>query len=273
MKKKLFGLLIAMALSVPAYASIIVSPTKLEVNVNKIRNNYATCSIEVKGDPAKPMRFKAYAGYFTITDEAVMNMNPPKGDIYDASGKVRFVPSEFTVPPGKSQKVRINIANIHSLPDGESRAVLYIEDVNVKEVDVPNSMGIGAQLILKTRVAVPIYIDKGKFVKSANVENFEIVKGKDGLYTKAVIVSTGNSKVRYTGKYQIIKGKKLINEYLADGRVVGSGNRYVAQQKIETDKIKEAGDYTIRMILNYYDENDNKKSIKKDAILKITGEI
>ena len=273
MKKKILGFLIAMALSVPAYASIIVSPTKLEVNVNKIRNNYATCSIEVKGDPVKPMRFKAYSGYFTITDDAVMNMNPPKGDLYDASSRIRFVPSEFTVPPGKSQKVRVNIANVKNLPEGESRAVLYIEDVNVKEVDVPNSMGIGAQLILKTRVAVPIYIDKGKFVKSADIETFEIVKAKDGLYTKAKVVSTGNSKIRYTGKYQIIKGKKLIDEYLTEGRVVGVGNKYIAQDKIKTDKIKEAGDYKVRLILNYYDENDNKKSIKKEAILKITGEI
>lgn len=272
MKKKILGFLVAMALSVPAYASIIVSPTKLEVNVNKIRNNYATCSIEVKGDPEKPMRFKAYAGYFTITDDAVMNMNPVS-DIYDASKKIRFVPSEFTVPPGKTQRVRVNIANIKNLPEGESRAVLYVEDVNVKEVEVANPLGIGAQLILKTRVAVPIYIDKGKFIKSADVETFDIVKNKDGLYTKAKVVSTGNSKIRYTGKYQIIKGKKLIDEYLAEGRVVGVGNTYVAQEKIKADKIKEAGDYKVRIILNYFDENDNKKSIKKDAILKITGEI
>lgn len=273
MKKKILGFLIAMAMSVPAYASIIVSPTKLEVNVNKIRNNYATCSIEVKGDPQKPMRFKAYSGYFTITDEAVMNMNAPKGDIYDASKKIRFVPSEFTVAPGKTQRVRVNIANINSLPEGESRAVLYIEDVNAKEIEVPNSMGIGAQLIVKTRVAVPIYIDKGKFLKAADIETFEIVKKKDGLYSKANIISTGNSKIRYTGKYQIVKGKKLIDEYLAEGRVVGVGNRYVAEERIKTDKIKEAGEYKVRIILNYLDENDNKKSIKKDAILKITGEI
>ena len=273
MKKRLLGLLIAIGLSMPAYASITVSPTKLELNVNKVRNNYATTSIEVKGDLEKPMRYKAYAGYFTITEDAIMNMNPPKGDIYDASSKIRFVPSEFTIPPGKTQKVRVNVANIKNLPDGESRAVLYVEDVNAKEIEIPNSYGIGAQLVLKTRVAVPIYIDKGKFFKKGDIETFEIVKNKDGLYTKAKVISTGNSKIRYTGRYQIIKGKKLIDEYPIDGRVVGSNNYHIAQQKIKSDKISEAGDYTVRMILNYFDENGNKKSIKKDAILKITGEI
>ena len=177
MKKRLLGFLIAIGLSIPAYASITVSPTKLEINANKIRNNYATTSIEVKGDATKPMRYKAYSGYFVITEDATMNMNPAS-DMYDASSKIRFVPSEFTIPPGKTQKVRVNIANIKSLPDGESRAVLYVEDVNAKEIEIPNNMGIGAQLILKTRVAVPIYIDKGKFFKKADIESLELIKNK-----------------------------------------------------------------------------------------------
>lgn len=272
MKKRILGLLIAMGLSIPAYASITVSPTKIDLNANKIRNNYATTAIEVKGDVNQPMRFKAYAGYFKITDQGAMNM-AAKSDEYDISKKIRFVPSEFTIPAGKSQKVRINIANIKNLPDGESRAVLYIEDVNAKEISVPNTTGIGAQLVLKTRVGVPIYVDKGKFVKKAEVETFEVVKGKDGLYTKAKILSLGNSKIRYSGKYQIIKDKKLLDEYPINGRVVGNNNHYIAEQKIKTDKIKGAGEYTLRMVLNYEDENGNKKNIKKETILKIMGEI
>ena len=39
------------------------------------------------------------------------------------------------------------------------------------------------------------------------------------------------------------------------------------------DKVKEAGDYTVRVIMSYLDENGSKKNIKKDAILQIKGEI
>ena len=53
MKKKLLGLLITIAMSIPAYASISVAPTRLEINANKIRNNYATTAIEIKGDKTK----------------------------------------------------------------------------------------------------------------------------------------------------------------------------------------------------------------------------
>ena len=148
-----------------------------------------------------------------------------------------------------------------------------IEDVNVKEVNFDVNSGIGAQLILKTRVGVPIYVDKGKYVKKGDIEFLEILQEKNNYYTKMKIVSIGNSKIRYGGKVQIIKGKKLIDEYLIDDKVIGDNSYHIAKQKIKTDKIKEAGDYTVRMIMSYLDENGNKKSIKKDTILQIKDAI
>ena len=273
MKRKILGLLIAIMMAIPAYASITVSPTRIELNANKVKNNYATTAIEIRGVPDKPIRYRAYTGYFEIDDKAEMNIIEGKDNPYNIAKKIRFVPSEFTVPPGKSQKVRVNIANIKSLPDGESRAVIYFEDIQPKEYNVPNNAGINAQLVIKTRVAVPVYVDKGNFVKKADVESFEIVKQKDGLYTKMKVVSTGNSRIRYTGKVQIIEGKKLIDEYEIIGSAVGHNNSLVKMDKIVTEKVKKAGDYTLRLLLSYNDENNNKKIIKKDTILKITSEI
>lgn len=273
MKKKILGFLIAMAISIPVYASITVSPTRIEINANKIRNNYATTAIEVRGAQDRAMRYKAYTGYFTISDTAEMLIDDKSNDVANIASKVRFVPSEFTIPPGKSQKIRVNIANIKNLPDGESRAIIYIEDVNTKEYNVPNTAGIGAQLILKTRVAIPVYVDKGNFTKKANIESFEIEKGKDGLYTKMKVASLGNTRVRYSGVIQIIEGKKLIDEYALDPDVVGANKTTTFAQKIKTDKITKAGDYTLRLVFSYKDEKDNRKNIKKDAILKITGKI
>lgn len=262
-----------MGIGIPAYASVAVSPTRVEINANKIRNNYVTAAVEVRGEASRPVRFRAYPGYFTISDKGEMLIEESKGDIHDISKKVRFVPSEFTVPPGKSQKLRINVANIASLPDGESRAILFLEDIQPKEIDVPNPTGIGAQLILKTRVGIPIYVDKGKFVKKAEIESLNIVKESDGLYTEMKVLSSGNSKIRYSARVQIIKGKKLIDEYNVSGNVVGSENSLVVKDKITTGKIKEAGDYVLRMILSYNDQDGNRKNIKKDAILQIKGEI
>lgn len=274
MKKKILGLLIALGLSVPTFASITVSPTRLEINANKARNNYVSVSVEVRGDSQKAVRYRAYSGYFAVADNGKMVIDASDtNNPHNIAKKVRFVPSEFTVPAGKTQRVRVNIADIKSLPDGESRAIIYLEDVNPKEMNVPNNYGIGAQLILKTRVGVPVYVDKGKFTRHGEIETFEIVKKSDGLYTKTKLISDGNTRLRYTGKIQIVSGKKLIEEYSMDGGVVGEGTSSTFEQKIKTDKIKEAGEYTIKAIISYFDENGNKKNIKKDAILQIKGEI
>lgn len=273
--KRLLGILTLLCLALPIHASVTVSPTRIEINANKIKNNYVTTAVEIKGDTTKAVRYRAYPGYFKISDKGEMIMLESGTDEHDISGKIRFVPSEFTVPPGKAQKVRVNIANIKTLPDGESRAILYLEDVNTKELSVPYSggSGIGAQLLLKTRVGVPVYVDKGNFKKNADIEYFKITKGSDGLYTEMKILSTGNSKIRYSGMFQIVQGKKLICEYPVDGKVVGDNNSYVARQKIETSKVKEPGEYTLRLVFSYFDEKDNRKNIKKDAILNIKNEI
>lgn len=260
-------------IAIPAYASITVSPTRIEINANKIKNNYATTAVEVRGVKEKAVRYRAYTDYFEINEKAEMTNPDGKNNPHNIATKIRFVPSEFTVPPGKSQKVRVNVANIKSLPDGESRAVIYLEDVEPKEMNVPNEMGISAQLVIKTRVAVPVYVDKGNFIKKADIETFEIVKQKNGLYTKLKVLSTGNSRVRYEGKIQIIEGKKLIDEYAIPGSVVGNNNSLTSLHRIKTDKVTKAGEYTLRLILSYTDEKDNKKIIKKDTILKITGDV
>ena len=273
MKKKALGLLIAIMMAIPAYASITVSPTRIELNANKVRSNYATTAIEVQGSSEKAIRYKAYTDYFEIDENAKMKNPDGKNNPHNIAQKIRFVPSEFTIPAGKSQKVRVNVANIKALPDGESRAVIYLEDVEPKEYNVPNDMGIGAKLVVKTRVAVPVYVDKGNFVKKADIESLEIVKQKDGLYTKQKVVSTGNSRIRYEGKIQIIQGKKLIDEYYIPSSVVGDNNYLITSHKIKTDKVTKAGEYTLRLVLSYFDEKDNKKIIKKDTILKITGDV
>ena len=48
--KKLLAIITALMIGIPAYASIVVSPTRIEINENKLKNNYVTSAVEVKGD-------------------------------------------------------------------------------------------------------------------------------------------------------------------------------------------------------------------------------
>lgn len=274
MKRRIIGLLIALMFTVPAFASVAVSPTRIEVNANKLKTNYITTAIEVKGDTKHIMRFKAYPGFFTIDEKGDVVMIEKSNDPHDLSKRLKFVPSEFNIAQGKSQKLRINIANINTLPDGENRAMLYIEDVNPKEMNLDTGRaGIGAQLIVKTRIGVPIYIDKGKVKKEADIEYFNVIKEKDGFYTDMKVLSKGNSKIRYVASHQIIQGKNLIDEYAIRGHVVGEKNFLVDKSKIKTDKIKNPGEYTLRVVISYFDENGKRKNIKKETNLVIQGNV
>lgn len=275
MMKKILGFLIVFMMASQAFASLAVSPMRIEINANKIKGNYITTSINVTGDAKKPMRFKVSSGYFVIKDNGELGIVEEKtNDPHDISGKVKFVPSEFNVMPGKSQRVRINILNLNQMPDGENRALLFVEDVDPKEFNLNTGRsGYGAQLIVKTRLGVPIYIDKGKVSKKGEIEYMKIVKGNDGLYTEMKINSTGNSKIRYTGKVQIIEGKKLIDEYAIKGHTVGQQNSYVTKDRISPTKKMTAGEYILRAVISYTDENGKKQNIKQEIPLNIKGEM
>ena len=267
--KKILGLLIALMISTKAFASITIMPTKVELNANKTKANYVSTSIEVRGDERQVMRFKAYTGYFTINELGQMNQIAESTAPNNIAKKIKFVPSEFTVLPGKSQKVRLNIVNINTLPDGENRCVIYIEDVNPKEVPVDTGRaGIGAQLIVKTRVAVPVYLDKGKFTRIGEFENFSVKNEKGAYYVTGKLLNKGNSRLRYTVHEQIIKDKKLVKEQALGGGTVGDNNYNNVLTKLDLKDVP-GGNYTLRYIIRYKDEKGKVQNIKQETEISI----
>lgn len=143
--------------------------------------------------------------------------------------------------------------------------VLFLEDVAAKELMLPSGMkDVSTKLIVKTRVGIPIYLDKGKFVKCAQIENIDLKKQDKELQLALKLSSSGNSKVRYTGKVQIIKDKELIGEYKIKNHVIGSNNTLSTLEGIPLRDIKENGNYTLRLVIQYSDEKGRLKSLIKE---------
>lgn len=271
--KKILGILIALIISTKAYASVTVMPTKIEFNANKTKANYLSTSIDVKGDDRETMRFKVYPEYFTIDNKGDVVDCAKKTAPNDLSKKIKYVPSEFTVQPGKTQKVRINIVGLNTLPDGENRCMLYIEDVNPKEFNFDTGRaGIGAQLIIKSRIGVSVYVDKGKFVKNCDIENFNITRDRNGYVVNAKLVSTGNSKIRYQSTSQLFNGKKLIKEQKLSQGVVGDNNYFMVKDLLDLKGVT-AGEYTLRYSVTYTDEKGKKQTKKLEQVIQIKGEM
>lgn len=268
--KKIFiflAILIILGNTQIAQAALKVTPTLLELNANNTKGNYLTASFDVQGDANETIRFKIYPSYFKISPQGTMDIiegNSPETD--NLIKNVRFVPNEFTLQNGNKQKVRLTITNLKNIPDGESRMVLFLEDVAAKEMFLPSGMkDVTTKLIVKTRVGIPIYLDKGKVVKCAQIQNLDLRKQDKELQLVLKLLSSGNSKVRYTGKAQIIKDKKLIGEYKIKNHVIGSNNSISTIDEIPLKDIKEIGNYTLRLVIQYTDEKGRLKSLIKES--------
>ena len=270
---KLFVLILTIIVNTNyGFAAVKVMPTLIELNANKSKGNYLTTSFFVQADKNETIRFKLYPEYFTITDEGKMSAVPVCANNDNLIPHARFVPNEFTLKNGVLQLVRVTFTDIKSLPDGESRMVMFIEDVAAKEIILPNkNKNVNTKLIVKTRLGIPIYVDKGKFVKVGYFDDLQVQKNNRNLVYKMELSAGGNSKVRYHGKAQIIKDKNLIKEFNLNSNTIRA-NGVFEEQGLIPDDLKD-GDYILKVILTYKNEKGENKNLIRETQFNVSNSI
>ena len=270
--RKFAVLLIFLFQITPAFATVKVMPTLIELNANKSRGNYLTTSFSVQADKNETVRFKLYPEYFTITDEGKMDAKPASNDADNLITHARFVPNEFTLKNGIPQIVRVTFTDLKSLPDGESRMVMFIEDVAAKEIMLPNTnKNLNTRLIVKTRLGIPIYVDKGRFIKIGNFDDLKVEKSNKNLVYKMNLSANGNSKVRYHGKAQIIKDNQLIKEFPVNSNTIRANGVFFGSGVIPENL--EPGDYVFKVILTYKNEKGENKNLIKETQFHVDNSI
>ena len=270
--KNFIVLLFALTQIMPVFATVKVMPTLIELDANKSRGNYLTTSFSVQADKNETVRFKLYPEYFTITDEGKMNSMPFSNNADNLISYARFVPNEFTLKNGIPQIVRVTFTDIKSLPDGESRMVMFIEDVAAKEIMLPNAnKNLNTRLIVKTRLGIPIYVDKGRVVKAGNFDALQVERNNKNLVYKMDLSARGNSKVRYHGKAQIIKNNQLIKEFPVNSNTIRANGIFSENGKLPDNL--EAGDYIFKVILTYKNEKGENKNLIKETPFHVDNSI
>ena len=248
-------------------AAVRVSPSYVEVDANKAKKDYITGSFTVSGGKDETIRFKVYPEYFEYDSKGRFVSLEDKGQARSLMGKLKFYPNEFTCKNGIMQKVRFTITDIKKMPPGESKLVLFLEDVNTKEVMIKKANGqIGGKIIVKTRVGVPVYLDKGNYSKKGVLDAVALKQNGEEIACEYKVSSLGNSKIRYSGFGYLSQGDKLIKQYDIHGSTVEGGKFLEMVQKLELpkDSLVAGQEYKFKFVLTYRDEKDNQKVLKKE---------
>ncbi len=253
-------------------AAVKVSPTLIELNANKSNGNYLTTAFSVQADKNETIRYKLYPEYFTITDAGKMNAIPATDSSDNLIPHARFVPNEFTLKNGIPQIVRVTFTDLKKLPDGESRMVMFIEDVAAKEVILPNkNKDVNTKLIVKTRLGIPIYVDKGKFIKVGTFDSLTVEKNNKNMVYNMKLSAAGNSKVRYHGKAQIIKDKNLVQEFNMNSNTIRA-NGILEETGLIPENLED-GNYILKVILTYKNEKGENKNLIKEVSFNVSNSI
>lgn len=273
MKKFILYILIIFLFCInSANAAIKVSPSYIELDGNTTKKDYITGAFTVTGGKDETVRFKIYPVFFKYDTKGRFVELEDKGQLNSLMGKIKFYPTEFTCANGESQKIRFTITNLKTLPSGESKVMLFLEDTHTREIVLKRANGtIGGSIAIKTRVGVPIFLDKGNYVKKASFDTLQI-KNNNGIYECDYKLSSGgNSKIRYNGIGYLTQNNKLIKQFQVNGNAVYGGSYLEQIQPIILDKetlLDDTSEYKVKFVLTYKDENNREKILKKEVKFK-----
>lgn len=250
-----------------AQAAIKVSPANIEIDANKTNKDYVSGSFNVAGGRDETIRFKIYPEFYTYDKNGYFKELNDKGQQDSLMDKIKFYPQEFTCKNGIDQKIRFTITNLKSLPQGESRIVLFLEDVDTKEVLIKKANGqIGGKIVVKTRMGVPIFVNKGHYTKKGTLDAVALKQDNDKLIYEYKVSSIGNSQIKYQGLALLSKGNNLIEKYEIHSATVLGGASIEKNQKfdIPKEKLVSGEEYNVKFVLTYKDENEREKILKKE---------
>ena len=251
------------------YAATTIFPCYFELNANKTKNNYITGSFLVSCEKDEYMHFRIYPAFFEYDRKGKFIKLEDKGQKNSLVKHIRFYPSEFTCKNGLSQRIRFTITDLKSLPVGESKLVLFLEDVNSKKIIIRKINGeIKSKIIIKAEVGIPIYVDKGNYTKHGILNSVSIKRIDDEYACEYKISSTGNSRISYKGDGYLFKDNKLIKQFEVPYSTVENEKFLEKIQKLDIPKngIKDNKEYKIKLILTYKDEYEQEKILEKEVI-------
>jgi P pilus assembly chaperone PapD len=198
----------------PAHAqSVSISPTVIEAQAQR---GQASTSITITNTDNEPFRAKLYLLDFSYNKERgfeIVNRHSNSAIPY-----LSFSPKELDIPPGATRKVRMDLVMPPSVPDGEYRSVLYVEDL--KERSIVDDRGVETKV--KFRLGSQLFVRKNDG-NTALVPNLKITNAFWNLTDRDIVLqfqNQGGATALVGTAWKIQQGGKLIASGKVDGTIV-----------------------------------------------------
>lgn len=106
-------------------------------------------------------------------------------------------PTEFDLPKGKSQAIRLAIRPAVQLPPGEHRVMVYFNEIPL--LNPPPDEG--ATLHVRFKIGAAVYLHVGPIERKGTLNAF--TAGADGKGFKLNVTTTGNATSRFNAQYVV----------------------------------------------------------------------
>jgi hypothetical protein len=230
-----------------AAQSFSVSPI---VTIRDMKNGQAKATIFITNNGKETMRFRVYAedfdydrsrGFVSITK------HPQSAVAY-----IQFAPQELVIPPGVTRNVRVGTTIPSNLPNGEYRAVIFLEDLQERQV----LTGSGSRVQVTARMASLFYFNKG-----GGSSELQVSRALWNPTTKDIRIVFNNkgSKTIYPAiEWRIEKdGKIIVQSRIARVLVQSAGEREISLSESTDTKIPPLAPGTYSFVGNIL-ETDKK---------------
>jgi len=186
---------------------ISVSPTRI-IFEGRLR----TAEVTLINKSNKPSTYRVYFQNMRMREDGkIVAIEEPQTDEKFADQLIRYSPRQITVPPGKSQSVRLLLRKPRDLAAGEYRSHLVFKGLPKREVgkdieqEVLKNKEIKIELVPILALSIPVIVRQGDLSVDVGISNLDLKspKNPDASSTRSIdILRKGNQSVY--GDIQVI---------------------------------------------------------------------
>ena len=170
MFKKMFLSLAVCLLANNVFASVGVFPQSLYFETN---SKQKTQTITVINETDEPQAYKISIKDYEPDSKGQMKEVNSTAD--SAKDFIMFSPKRFTLPPKKTQNVRVAIRKTSEAKDGEYKSFLHIAETenNFGKKQEEKKEGVSVNIKMYMATAIPVTIAKGDLVAQTDVLGYK----------------------------------------------------------------------------------------------------